>query len=393
MTTTLRPTVLVIRREALHANVRRIQSLVKGRPVMAVVKANAYGHGLIPTAQAFVEAGVSSLGVAFLEEGVALRRAGIRVPILVMGGIIGNQIHHFLEHDLAMTASSVHKLQQIDAVAEQRKATARVHLKIDTGMGRIGMQWDTAAALLEASLSTRRVTVDGVFSHLADADDPDSPFTGLQLERFLEATDFYDRRSVPAPTRHLANSAGVLQHPSTHLDLVRPGIALYGATPDRAVPDPVGLEPALALFTRVVYFKVGRAGRPVSYDRTWVPSRDTRIVTLPVGYGDGYARSLSNRGQVVLRGERYPVVGRVTMDAVMVDIGPDGTGYNGDLVLLLGSFQGRSVGVHEMAGWMGTIPYEVLTGLNTRIPRVYLDPGQVLDEQTVHRASVDGGEG
>lgn len=388
MTTSVRPTVVVVQEAALHANVRALSEHVGGRPIMAVVKANAYGHGLIPTARVLLAAGARSLGVAFLEEGIALRRAGIDAPILVLGGIIGNQIHAFLEHDLAMTASSAFKVRQIDEVAASMNRQATVHLKVDTGMGRIGVQWDTADALFEAAERAPHVDVEGVFSHLAEAESEDSTFTRVQLERFLGALRWYERHGVPTPTRHLANSAGVLVHPDTWLDLVRPGIALYGVLPDADLSSPVTLTPALSLFSRVVYFKVVREGRSVSYDRTWTATRDTRVVTIPVGYGDGYPRRLSNRAEVVIRGRRHPVVGRVTMDAILADLGPDGTAYNGDAVLLLGRFQDREISVAEMARWLETIPYEVLTGINTRVPRVHLGREQTLDPEAVYRAAV-----
>jgi len=355
---------------------------------MAVVKANAYGHGLLESARTFRAAGVDALGVAFLEEGVALRRAGIEGPILVLGGIIGNQIHHFLEHDLAMTASSAFKLRQVDEVAARVGRRATLHLKVDTGMGRIGVQWDTADHLFDAAARARNVDVQGVFSHLADAENEDRTFTSLQVERFETALDWYRRHDVPVPCRHLANSAGILDHPETWYDMVRPGLALYGVPPDRRLAGRLPLTPALSLFTRVVYFKVVREGRSVSYDRTWTAARDTRVVTLPVGYGDGYPRRLSNRAQVVIHGERRPVVGRVTMDAVLVDLGPHGTAYNGDIALLLGRYQGREISALEMADWQETIPYEVLTSINTRVPRVFLGAGDVVDPEAVYRAAV-----
>jgi len=396
VTASVRPTVALVEEAALRANVQALSERVEGRPIMAVVKANAYGHGLIPTARILLSAGAASLGVAFLEEGVALRRAGIDAPILVLGGIIGNQIRAFLEHDLAMTASSVFKLNQIDEVAAQLGRRAAVHLKVDTGMGRIGVQWDAADPLFEAAARARHVEVAGVFSHLAEAEAADPDFTGQQVDRFLTALSWYDRRGLPPPPRHLANSAGILRHPATWLDLVRPGLALYGVRPD-AGPSPeaepeVVLRPALSLFSRVVYFKVVRAGRSVSYDRTWTAPADTRVVTVPVGYGDGYPRRLSNRAQVGIRGRPHPVVGRVTMDAIMVDVGPEGTAYNGDPVLLMGRLGDQEISVARWAEWLDTIPYEVLTAISHRVPRVYVPPGQRVDPELVDRAyTIDGG--
>ena len=367
----LRPTTAVVDLGALARNVAAVKRRVGRAQVMGIVKANAYGHGLVRTSQALIDAGVDQLGVAFLEEGIRLRRAGITEPILVLGGIIGNQIVHFLDYDLAITASSPFKLAQIEEIAAARNKRARVHLKVDTGMERIGIHWDTADALYEAAIRAEHCDIEGVFSHLASSDSADPTYTRLQLERFEESTSFFERRSVPTPTRHLANSGAVLAHEATFFDMVRPGLILYGVYPSPHVPRSVALEPVLSLQTRVVYFKVVRAGSPVSYDSTWAPPADTRVVTLPVGYGDGYPRRLSGRAEVLIAGKRRPVVGRITMDALMVDIGADGTAYNGDPVVLLGRQGDEAIAVEQIAEWLDTIPYEVLTSINTRVPRYY----------------------
>ncbi len=367
----LRPTTAVVDLGALARNVRAIRAKVGAAKIMAIVKANAYGHGLERTSKALLDAGVDQLGVAFLEEGIRLRRAGIDAPILVLGGLIGNQIVHFIDYDLAITAASPFKLEQIEEVAKQRNKTARVHLKVDTGMERIGMHWDSCGKLFEAALRSKHCAIEGVFSHFASSDAADPSYTRLQLERFEEATAFFGRRSEPTPPRHIANSGAILGHPDTYFDLVRPGLILYGVYPSPHVPRTIALEPTLSLRTRVVYFKVVRAGHPVSYDSTWAPVQNTRVVTLPVGYGDGYSRRLSGHAEVLIHGARYPVVGRITMDAMMVDIGADGTAYNGDEVVLLGKQGDQAIAVEQLADWLDTIPYEVLTSINTRVPRYY----------------------
>jgi alanine racemase len=369
---TLRPTHVEVDLARIDANLATIAAHVGGRQVMPILKANAYGHGLVPVARRMEAAGVPVIGLAFLEEGIRLRRHGIKTPILVLGGILGDQIPLYLQHDLWLTASSVDKLLAIEEAAAARGVRATVHLKIDTGMERIGIHWYSAERLLEASLRCAHLDVRGVFSHLASSDEADGAYTRLQLERFLEVLSFYERRSLPTPTRHLANSGAIVQHPDTWLDCVRPGILLYGVYPSHELPRQVPVEPALTWRSRVVYFKVVRAGHPVSYGSTWAPKEQTRLVTVPVGYGDGYPRSLSNKAEVVLRGKRYPVVGRVCMDQLMVDIGWD-SAYNGDEVVLLGAgTEGGRVEVEELARWAGTIPYEILTGINTRVPRVYV---------------------
>ena len=366
-----RPSRIVVDLAAIAGNLRAIRARVQ-RPVMAIVKANAYGHGLVAVARQLQAHGVERLGVAFVEEGIALRRAGITVPILVLGGIYAPQVGEYLRHDLEITVSSLDKLRQVEAAAQALARRARIHLKIDTGMERIGVHSYSCAPFIEAALASRWCEIVGIYSHLACADDPDSGMTALQLERFAEACAHFPRLGAPMPLRHLANSGGVLHFPQTWLDLVRPGLILYGASPDPAARMDPALRPALALHSRVVYFKVVRAGRSVSYGATWTAPADTRVITVPLGYGDGYPRALSNRGQVLVRGVRRPIVGRICMDQFMVDLGPDGTAYNEDEVVLIGRQGGAAITVEELAAQAGTIPYELLTGLNERIPRRYL---------------------
>ncbi len=368
----LRPTRVEVDLTQLAANYRAIAAHVgAGVRVMPILKANAYGHGLGPVGRLLDGLGAPMLGVAYLEEGMRLRQEGVRAPILVLGGIVGEQIPRFLEHDLVLTASSVDKLRAIEEHAAAMGVRARVHLKIDTGMERIGVHWYSAGALLEASLGCRHVDVEGIFTHLANADEAELSHARLQLERFAEVTAFYERRSLPTPLRHAANSGAIVQLPGSWLDMVRPGILLYGARPSPAVPAVVPVRGAMRWVTRVVYFKVVGAGNPVSYGSTWAPATATRVVTLPVGYGDGYGRAMSSRAQVLVGGERRPVVGRVCMDQLMVDLGPEGTAYNGDEVVLLGDQGQGTITAEELAAWAGTIPHEVLVAINTRVPRVY----------------------
>lgn len=366
-----RPTRIRVDLEAIGHNFHALQAHA-GAPVMGIVKANAYGHGLVPVALHLQAQGIGQLGVALVEEGLALRRAGVTVPILVMGGIHAPQVSQFLACDLEVTVSSIAKLGQVAQAAEALGRKAVIHLKIDTGMERIGVHSENAAPLIEAALASPWCTVKGIYSHLACSDDPASPMTQEQRQRFLHACGYFDRVGAPMPIRHLANSGGVLHFPDTCLDMVRPGIALYGVMPDPASRPTVALKPALALVSKVVYFKVVKAGRTVSYGASWTASTDTRVVTVPIGYGDGYPRSLSSRGEVLVRGERRPIVGRVCMDQFMVDIGPSGTAYNEDEVVLIGRQGDDAIACEAVAQTAGTIPYEILTGLNARIPREYV---------------------
>jgi alanine racemase len=367
----LRPTVVEVSLGRLAGNFRAIQAAVAPAAVMPIVKANAYGHGLVEVSRHLVALGATSLGVAFLEEAVALRRAGVGVPILVMGGILGNQIPVFLRHGLTLTASSIDKLRQIDEAARDVGVDATVHLKIDTGMERIGVHYYSAQGLLERASECRRVAVEGIYSHLANADAADLGSARLQLARFFEVLQWYDKHGAPTPVRHIANSGAILQLPESHLDLVRPGILLYGVYPSREVRRTIAVRPVLSWTSRIVYFKVVMPGHPVSYGSTWQSDHPVRVVTVPVGYGDGYFRALSNVARVLIRGRAYPVVGRVCMDQIMVNIEWD-TAYNGDAVVLLGEDGEELITCEALAGWAGTIPYEVLTNINTRVPRVYV---------------------
>jgi alanine racemase len=368
---TQRPTRIRIDLDALTHNLRALRAHA-GVPVMGIVKANAYGHGLVPVGLHLQAQGVEQLGVAFLEEGVALRNAGVTIPILVLGGIFGAQTAALIAHDLEITVSSLAKLRQVEAAAEALGRRAVVHLKIDTGMERIGVHSYHAGPFIEAAVASPWVTVKGVYSHLACADDPGSAMSAQQLARFLEACEHFHRIGAPMPIRHLANSGGVLHFPDTHLDLVRPGIALYGVLPDPAARATVALQPVLSLVSQVVYFKVVPRGQPVSYGATWAPEADTRVVTIPIGYGDGWPRALSSKGQVLIRGVRNGIVGRICMDQFMVDLGPAGTAYNEDEVVLIGGQGGERITCEDVAAIAGTIPYEILVNLNNRIPRDYL---------------------
>ncbi len=366
----LRSTWVEVDLARLARNFDRLKALAAPAKVMAVVKANAYGHGLADVA-VHLASKADYIGVAVLEEGILLRKKGITTPILVLGGIWGDQIPQYIRHDLTLTLSSVGRLEQIAAAARAAGRRVRVHLKIDTGMERVGVHYYSAAALQEAALAAERwVEVEGIYSHFANADAPDLEHARLQLERFYDVLSFYEKRSLAMPLRHMANSAALLQLPESRLDMVRPGILMYGVMPGPGLVRPEGIEPALAWKSRVVYFKVVRAGHPVSYGSTWRSGHDVRVVTVPVGYGDGYFRALSNRSSVLIRGRRYPQVGAVCMDQVMINIEAD-SAYNGDEVTLIGDDGLERIRVEDLAAWAGTIPYEVLTAINTRVPRLY----------------------
>jgi alanine racemase len=363
-----RPTRLTVDLAAIAHNYRVLCAASAPAAVMPVLKANAYGHGLVSVGRHVAQLGAPILGVAYLEEALALRQAGVSTPILVMGGLVDVQIPEFLANDVQLCASSIDKVRAIDAVAGRLGRRARVHLKIDTGMGRIGVWWENAPGLIEAAYAAKNVVVEGVFSHFATADERDLAWAETQRARFDRVLGWWTERGLQPPTRHLCNSGGLLQVPGAKYDLTRPGILLYGVYPSDDVPRALDVRPALRWTTRVTYFKVVRPGSPVGYGATWVADRPTRVVTLPVGYGDGYLRAMSGKAEVLIRGRRYPVIGRIAMDQIMVSIG-DGEAYNGDEVTLVGADGGERITVEDLARQAGTIPHEVLTAINTRVPR------------------------
>jgi alanine racemase len=371
----VRATWVEVNLTQLGQNFRAIQTHVAPAKVMIIVKANAYGHGLAEVVK-HLSSQADYIGVAVLEEGIFLRELGVNSPILILGGIWGDQVPHYLQYNLTLTASSVERLEQINNVAGQMGVKAKVHLKIDTGMERIGVHYYSAQTIQETALRCANVEVEGIFSHFANADAPDLRHARLQLERFNEVLRFYENHSLPMPIRHIANSAAILRLPESHFDMVRPGIMLYGVYPSPEVMRSVHVRPALAWKSRVVYFKVVRPGHPVSYGSTWESDHEVRIVTLPVGYGDGYFRSLSNNTQVIIRGKKYSQVGCVCMDQMMINIEGD-SAYNGDEVMLIGESGREAITAQDLADWAGTIPYEILTNINTRVPRIYISEDKV----------------
>lgn len=372
-----RPTCAEVDLGILRQNLNAIRAFVSPSKVMAVVKANGYGHGLERTALTLQQAGADSLGVAYIEEAIALRQSGVTIPILVFGGLLRDQLELYIKHDVDVTASSVSKLEQIEETARRLKRRARVHLKIDTGFERIGVHYYSAKDLFDAALRAQHSNVVGVYSHFANGGLDDLKIAEVQLERFLEALRYYEERANGPFLRHIASSSGLMALKASHLDMVRPGLALYGVYPGSGYASFLSVKPVLTLKSQVVYFKVVKRGAGVSYGHTWIAPEDTRVVTVPIGYGDGYLRALSNKASVIIRGKKSPIVGRVCMDQLMVNLGPNGVGYNGDEVILIGESGGERVSVEELAGLIGTTPHEILVVLNQRIPRVYRSLGPV----------------
>ncbi len=343
---------------------------------MPMVKANAYGHGLEAVSRLLLEEGADYIGVAYLEEGVYLRQRGITAPILVLGAINTEQIETFIEYDIEITSSSRDKTEAIARKAAETGKRALVHLKIDTGMERIGVHWYHADQFIDHAWGQTHLEIKGIFSHLAKGES-DREFTLLQIKRFQEVINYMESKKNHPEMIHIANSAGVLYHPESHFNTVRPGIMLYGYDPKGYLPDVqyagMKLQPVMTLKTKVSYFKVCPPETGISYNHTYRTEGQTRIVTLPVGYGDGYSRLLSNHAPVIINGKRYRVAGSICMDQVMVDIGPDGTAFNGDDVLLFGKINKKIIPLEELCEITGTIPYEMVCNISSRVPRVYME--------------------
>lgn len=373
----LRPTRVVTDSAALRHNLGLVGGCCGLGPqgVWAVVKANGYGHGMLAAARAFREAGAAGLAVGFVEEGILLRREGVEGPILVLGGLVEGQIPAYLEFGLDMTVSSLHKARQVQerVAGLSREAgihlRARVHLKVDTDMERIGVHAAGAPAFLAACAGLEHLEVAGVYSHLANADHPDAALMDRPLAALLALKATCGDLLPPGCLWHLANSAAAVRRRDMALDAVRPGLLLYGVQHGRERSWLPGARPALRWTSAVVYFKVVEAGAGVSYGHLWRAPRRTRLATVPVGYGDGYPRGMTGKAEVLIRGRRLPVVGAICMDQLMVDLGPDGTAYNGDEVVLVGRQGDEAIRVEDLAAWQGTIPYEILTGISERVPR------------------------
>jgi alanine racemase len=339
--------------QQLKKNISAIRQRIGKSLFCLPVKANAYGHGLVQVGKTAEEAGIDYLGVAHLQEGIELRQAGIKIPILVLGAIHEDQILDLIEFNLEFTISSKFKA---DLVAQKINKKVRVHIEVDTGMHRTGVRSSTAKELYQHLQSYDCFDVVGIYSHLATADQPNDPTALKQIEAFI--TLLQDPVFNKPLIRHIANSGATVHYPESHLDMVRPSLLTFG------------YGSCFSLKAKVSYFKVVQAGEGISYGHSYVTPKTTRIVTVPVGYGDGYRWSLSNRGSVLIRGKRFPIVGTVCMDQFMVDVGADEV-YVGDEVVLIGKQGSEEITLNEIAKLCDTIPYEVLCLFNDRIPRIY----------------------
>jgi alanine racemase len=354
----------------LRRNISCIQKQIGNSLFCLPVKANAYGHGLCAVGKIAEAAGVDYLGVAHLQEGIRLRQAGVRIPILVFGAIHENQIFDLIAYDLEFSISSQFKADLVAQTCEKISKKCKVHVEVDTGMQRTGVRSHTAKALYAHMQTKSCFEIKGIYSHLATADRAEDPFALEQIAAFHSLMSDPLFHNAPL-IRHMANSGGTVFFPQAHLDMVRASLVTFGYLPENCPPAWKEIAPCFSLKAKVSYFKVVSEGQGISYGHSHVTKRQTRIVTIPVGYGDGYRRSLSNRAHVLIRGKRFPIVGTICMDQFMVDVG-DHEVYVGDEAVLIGKQENATIPLMEIAHLCDTIPYEILCLFNERLPRIYM---------------------
>ena len=354
-------------------NLNQVRSKISpGCKILAVVKANAYGHGSIEVSRELENAGVDMLGVATVDEGICLREAGISKDVVVLGLISEECVPDIIKWRLTPVVYALPLVKVLSEAAFLAGITLPVHIKVDTGMRRIGVDSDKAAEFASSIANLKGISIEGIMTHFSEADLEDREFVREQLDRFLNACELIERKGIKIPLRHTANSAAIIDMNECHLDMVRPGIMLYGYPPSQFLQDKVDLRPVMSLKSRIMYLKKVPAKTGVSYGRTFTTQRETLVATLPIGYADGYSRSLSNMGQVIIKGMRAPVIGRVCMDMTMVDVTDIPGAGIGDEVILIGGTAGKYVTADDIARWTGTISYEVLCRIGDRVERVYV---------------------
>ncbi len=365
-----RPTWAEIDLGALKHNLRSIRKLLnKGAGIMAIVKANAYGHGMNNVSRVLEKEKVNYLGVATLEEAMALRKDRIKTPILVLGSLLPKEASVAIKNNITLTLCNrelFNELKKIGAGA----AKPKVHIKVDTGMGRIGVWHEKALEFIIKVKNEKNIKLEGIYTHFSIAG-RDKFFTQYQIDSFSDILKSLEGLGVSIPIKHAANSIACVDWKNAHLNMARPGIIIYGIYPKRNFPRRIKLRPAFSLKTRIVYLKDTPPGRSISYGRTYITQFHTKIATLPIGYADGYGRILSNRADVLVRGQRAPVVGKVTMDQTMIDVGHVKGVKVGDEVVLIGKQGKDEIRIEKLARQAGTIPYEIVTGITSRVPRKY----------------------
>ncbi|HBR16129.1 MAG: alanine racemase [Deltaproteobacteria bacterium RIFCSPLOWO2_12_FULL_43_16] len=367
-----RPTFAIIDRVAIRSNFLQIKKNVdKGVDILAVVKANAYGHGAVETAKTLEQSGCRFFGVAICEEGVELRKAGIKSSIIVLGGVYPNQTREIIKYNLTPVIFDGETARILNNFLKKADKKIKVHIKIDTGMGRLGLLPEEIEPFFNKLKGLANLEVEGILSHFAEADEEDKGFSKKQLAIFLKAIKVIQRLGFKPRFQHIANSAALLEYNPSHFNMVRPGIMLYGAYPALRMKEQIRLKPVMRLVTNIVQLKDMPKGFSVSYGRKYVAKKRSIIAAIPIGYGDGYPRSLSGKGEVLVRGKRVRVAGTICMDITMLDVTHIKGVSVGDEAVIIGKQGNDEIKVDELAEKAGTIPYEILCGITSRIPRVY----------------------
>jgi alanine racemase len=366
-----RPTVGEVDLRALEFNYRQIQKRIpEGVKLLAVVKADAYGHGAIPVSLKLEKLGVEYLGVAISEEGVELRKGGVKAPILVLGGIFGGEVDQIFRFRLTPVIFRRDSLKLLSREAERRRRKVKVHLKVDTGMGRLGVPLNLWPDFLNEVKRSPKIEIEGILSHFSMTDE-EKGFTQNQWKAFQQAVAIAQEMGIVCQYLHMASSATLTVFPAYSARLVRPGIMLYGSYPSPAFQALIPLKPVMTLKTRIHFLKSVPSGTRISYGGTFATQRESLIATLPIGYADGYSRHLSNHGEVLIHGKRAPIVGKVCMDFIMVDVTDIPRVSVGDEVILMGKQGREQITAEEIAEKINSIPYEVLCAIGKRVPRIY----------------------
>ena len=364
----MRSTVIKTDIGAFKRNIVKILTFIgSGVKLIAVVKAEAYGHGLTPCGRAALEAGADMLAVAYIDEGIVLRDAGINSPILILSSEQPDCASEMIHYNLTASVGGIELLEALNSAAINQKTTAAVHIKVDTGMGRLGVLHDHARDFIEKARSLKGIAIEGLFTHLSCADEDDPSYSHIQMDRFGEILQ--NIGAIPSII-HVTNSAGTLRFPQAHYTHIRPGLMLYGLKPFDSSEKILPLEKVMTLSSRIAHIKTVPPGTAISYGAAFVTKRKSRIATIPSGYGDGYPRILSGKADVLIGGKRVPVVGRICMDHFMVDVTNQGRIRIGDEAVLIGRQGDEEITAEELAVLAGTINYEITTALTARVPRV-----------------------
>ena len=366
-------TIAEINLSDLIRNFRQVRSCIPtGCKILAVVKANAYGHGIKEVSRELEYAGVDMLGVAHVEEGIFLRESGIKSKILVMGGITDDYSVDIVKWGLTPVVYTLSFANVLSEAAVSSANILPVHIKVDTGMRRIGVVPEMTGELAGDIVRLNGLRIEGIMTHFAEADLQNREFVREQLDSFISVCKTIREMGIDIPVKHTANSAAVLDMEESHLDMVRPGIMLYGYSPSSFLSPIADLRPVMTLKSKIVHIKKVPSKTGISYGRTFTTTRETVVATIPIGYADGYSRLLSNLGQVIIKGRRAPVIGRVCMDMTMIDVTDIPGIKQGEEVIIIGGENEVRITADDIAAWTGTISYEVLCGIGERVDRVYI---------------------